>query len=177
VLNLEGLFDEVVRSTHPQGYFVVSDIIGRNGHQRWPEALSALHGFWRELPKPYRYNRLLKRHEELYDNWDCSTEGFEGIRAQDILPLLLKRFQFYKFIGFGNIIDPLIDRAFGHNFDSHGEWDRDFIDRVHAFDESGFADGSLKPTHMFAVMSLSEPPARHYSRGLSPDFSVRDPAA
>src|SRR5688500_964645 len=35
---------------------------------------------------------LLKRHEELYENGDCNTEGFVGVRAQDILPLLLARF-------------------------------------------------------------------------------------
>lgn len=175
VVNLEGLFDEVRRALHPQGIFVVSDIIGRNGHQRWPEALEALHRFWQELPQGYRYNHLLRRHEESYDNWDCSAEGFEGIRAQDILPLLLERFQFYRSIAFGNVIDPLIDRGFGHNFDADAPWDRDFIDRVHAFDEQSFRDGTLKPTHLFAAMTVGEPPAREYSRGLAPESCVRLP--
>lgn len=175
VLNLEGLFDEVKRSLHPQGFFVVSDIIGRNGHQRWPEALEVLHRFWTEMPEAYRYNHLLKRHEELYENWDCSGEGFEGIRAQDILPLLLERFQFHKSIAFGNVIDPFIDRAFGHNFDADAEWDRNFIDRIHAHDEASFQDGTLKPTHLFAVLTIGEPPSREYSRGLSPEACVRIP--
>lgn len=175
VIELETLFDKIAAALRPSGLFVVSDIIGRNGHQRWPEALDALRIFWRELPPSYRYNQMLRRHEELYESWDCSQEGFEGIRAQDILPLLLQRFQFYKFIGFGNIIDPFIDRAFGHNFDAKASWDRDFIDRVHAYEERAFREGELKPTHMFAVMTISEPPSRHYSRELSPEFSVRDP--
>jgi len=34
--------------------------------------------------------------------WDCSKQGFEGIRAQDILPLLVKKFSFRSFLGFGN---------------------------------------------------------------------------
>lgn len=173
VVNLEGLFDGVGRALHPSGMFVINDVIGRNGHQRWPEALDALHAFWRELPQAYRYNHLLSRHEELYENWDCSNEGFEGIRAQDVLPLLLERFNFYRAIAFGNIIDPLVDRAFGHNFDPESEWDRDFIDRVHAFDERGFQDGTLKPTHLFAAMTVGEPPGRIYSRGLSPEACVR----
>jgi SAM-dependent methyltransferase len=41
VTNLEGLFDGIKASLHPLGYFVTSDMIGRNGHQRWPEALAA----------------------------------------------------------------------------------------------------------------------------------------
>ncbi|HEY0233112.1 MAG TPA: class I SAM-dependent methyltransferase, partial [Dokdonella sp.] len=177
VMNLEGLFDEIKRSLLAHAFFVTSDMIGRNGHLRWPEALHEVGNFWNELPSNYRYNRQLERHEPMYENWDCSTEGFEGIRAQDILPLLLERFDFRVFIGFGNLVDVFIDRSFGHNFDAAQTWDRAFIDRVHAFDEHGFAQGTLKPTHMMAVMT-GEPGAVHEcARGLSARASVRDPAA
>jgi len=175
VLNLESLFDAVKRSLHPKGYFVISDMIGRNGHQRWPEALAEVHRFWRELPAGYRYNVQLKRHEELYENWDCSAEGFEGVRAQDIVPQLLKRFHFHVYIGFANVIDVFIDRAFGHHFKADGEWDRDFVDRVHAFDEEALRNGKLTPTHMMAVLT-TRPCALLYSRGLTPENSVRDPS-
>jgi SAM-dependent methyltransferase len=175
VLNLEGLFDEIKGSLLPRAYFITHDMIGRNGHQRWPEALDAVHQFWQELPESYRFNRLLNRHEDLYINWDCSSESFEGIRAQDILPLLLERFEFRLFIGFANIVDVFIERCFGHNFDAEQEWDRKFVDRLHEFDERSFHDGTLKPTHMAAVMSV-EPVSDHvYSRGLSPQQSVRAP--
>ena len=86
IQNLEGLFSEIKKSLHENGSFISSDMIGRNGHQRWPEALEAVHEFWKELPDSYKYNHLLNRHEAMYENWDCSSEGFEGIRAQDILP-------------------------------------------------------------------------------------------
>jgi hypothetical protein len=150
-------------------------MIGRNGHQRWPEALAAVHEFWKELPSSYRYNRLLDRHEEMYENWDCSNEGFEGIRAQDILPLLLERFDFRLFIGFSNVVDVFIDRAFGHNFDADQEWDRDFVDRVHAFDEESFKSGALTPTHMLAVLSAQECHEHLYSRGIAPTQGIRKP--
>jgi SAM-dependent methyltransferase len=175
VTQLELLFDEIRRCLHDGAMFVASDIIGRNGHMRWPEALEEVHRFWRELPEACRYNHLLARHEELYENWDCSGEGFEGIRAQDILPLLLERFQFAGFVGFANIIDPFIDRTFGHNFDAESAWSRDFIDRIHQCDERSLAAGVLKPTHMFAAMTVGEPPGRQYSRGLSPQSCVRPP--
>ncbi len=175
VMNLEGLFDEIKHALNPRGYFLASDMIGRNGHQRWPEALSAVHEFWQELPEAYRNNRQLNRNEKLYENWDCSREGFEGIRAQDILPLLLDRFDFHVFVGFSNVVDVFVDRAFGHNFHADEDWDRAFIDRLHAFDERGFQLGALTPTHMLAVMS-PEPVREHfYSRGLSPSKCVRKP--
>lgn len=175
VLNLEGLFDSIASVLHKDALFITHDMIGRNGHMRWPEALNEVHRFWQELPEEYRYNRLLQRHEELYINWDCSTEGFEGIRAQDILPLLLQRFKFRLFIGFANVIDVFIDRAFGHNFDEEGPWDRRFIDRVHAFDENAMRAGTIKPTHMMAVMSLNPHECRVCSRGITPEMSVRVP--
>lgn len=175
VLNLEGLFDSIASSMHPKALFVTHDVIGRNGHMRWPEALTEVHRFWQELPEEYRYNRLLNRREELYINWDCSTESFEGIRAQDILALLLQRFRFRLFIGFANVIDVFVDRAFGHNFDEKGPWDRRFIDRVHAFDEEAMAAGTIKPTHMLAVLSLDPNERCVCSRGITPEMSVRVP--
>jgi SAM-dependent methyltransferase len=174
VANLEGMFAEVRRGLGDGAYFIVDDIIGRNGHQRWPEALAEVRRFWRELPRPYRRNRQLNRYERTYRNWDCSTEGFEGIRAEDILPLLIERFDFRMFIGFANVVDVFIDRAFGHNFDADAAWDREFIDRVHAFDEQALQSGSLTPTHMMAVLTGGPSGQRIFSRGISPEASVHE---
>ena len=175
VLNLEGLFDAVKRAIGARGYFLVSDIIGRNGHRRWPEAMACVREFWKELPAAYRYNRQLQRHEERYQDWDCSRESFEGVRAQDILPLLLERFDFLLFIGFCNVIDVFIDRSFGHNFDADAPWDRDFIDRVHAFDEQALRQGTLTPTHMMGVLTAGPAGPRRCSRGIAPETSIRVP--
>lgn len=69
VVNLEGLFDEIKRALRPRAYFVASDMIGRNGHLRWPEALREVESFWHERPPPYHYNRQLERHEDMVENW------------------------------------------------------------------------------------------------------------
>lgn len=175
VLNLEGLFNEIKRVLLPTANFITSDMIGRNGHQRWPEALVEVQRFWQELPNAYRYNRQLNRQEDVYENWDCSNEGFEGIRAQDILPLLLERFHMHVFIAFGNVVDVFVDRSFGHNFDGEGEWDRRFVDRLQAVDEEGLRSGKLTPTHLMAVMTTASTASPFRSRGLSPSACVRKP--
>ena len=175
VVNLEGLFTSIENGLRDDGIFITSDMIGRNGHLRWPEALELVHEFWKELPEAYRFNRQLKRQEDVYENWDCSVEGFEGIRAQDILPLLVDRFHFHLFLAFGNIIDPFVDRAFGHNFNADGEWDRNFIDRVHARDETEMLAGNIKPTHMLAVMGKHPVSAPKYHPPLTPEFCIRRP--
>jgi ubiquinone/menaquinone biosynthesis C-methylase UbiE len=175
VLNLENLFDGIKLGLARNGLFLVSDMIGRNGHMRWPEAMERLQPFWGELPESYRYNQLLKRYEPEYVNHDCSRESFEGIRAQDILPLLIERFNFEFFYPYGNMIFVFVDRPFGHNFDADAEWDRDFIDRVQADDEACIVAGTLKPTSMLAVLTNEDTETVLRKPELTPRFCVRAP--
>lgn len=175
VTDLEHLLDSVRQALAPGATFVINDMIGRNGHRRWPEALAIVNEFWSELPTSYRYNQQLNRMEEQFGDWDCSQYGFEGVRAQDILPLLLERFEFEIFIGFGNAVDPFVDRSFGHNFDAHATWDRRFIDRVQETDEEAIVAGRLTPTHMFAVLGADPVDKPYYARGVNPHAAVRRP--
>ena len=175
VVELEDLFDTIKRQLEPRGVFLTSDMIGRNGHLRWPEARKALEPFWQELPKTYRYNRLLQRQEDTFQDHDCSVDGFEGIRAQDVLPLLVERFNFELFIPFANLVMVFIDRPFGHNFDAKANWDRDFIDRVHARDEAGILNGELKPTQMIAAMTCEKVETRLVHPRLTPEYCMRLP--
>ena len=174
-VELELLFAKIHGALHPDGFFMSDDMIGRNGHMRWPEALKFVNELWRELPDKYKYNHGLKRFEKEYENWDCSTVGFEGIRSQDILPLLVERFHFDFFVAFGNIVDIFVDRCFGPNFDPENEWDRAFIDRVHALDVEELESGRVKPTHMMAAMTTK--PVEHVKihKHFSPEFCVRRP--
>lgn len=172
---LELLFDRVKAAIDPDGVFLINDMIGRNGHQRWPEALEQVQSIWKSMPDRYKYNHLLRRFEPEYLDWDCSQDGNEGIRAQDILPLLLERFHFEVFVAFANLVDVFIDRAFGHNFDPESEEDRAFIDRVARLDEELIDIGVVKPTHMIAALR-SRPVGRTIRvRHWTPEFSVRYP--
>ena len=174
VMQLEHLFDAILDAIKPlNGVLITSDMIGRNGHQRWPEALSLLEEYWDELPPKYKYNRQLKRQDAQFVNWDCATDGFEGIRAQDIMRLLSERFHFDLFVPFANLITPFIDRGFGHNFDIDSEFDRSFIDRVHARDEVEIRAGRISPTQMFAVLSSDWSRPTQCIDGLTPGFCTR----
>lgn len=173
--NLEGLFERIRDAMSDASVFLTSDMIGRNGHQRWPEALELVQQFWQELPGRYRYNLQLNRFEDTFENWDCSQYGFEGIRAQDVLPLLIKNFHFEAFFAFANIIDPFIDRGFGHHFDPAGDWDRKFIDRVAIADEQALHSGVLKPTHVLAAMRKVPCALKQHIAPFTPSFCVRIP--
>ncbi|MDA2926250.1 class I SAM-dependent methyltransferase [Acidobacteria bacterium AH-259-G07] len=151
-VELEILFDKISVGLKENGYFLTMDMIGRNGHMRWPEALKIVEEIWSFLPDKYKYNHQLQRFEEMYENWDCSSEGFEGIRAQDILPLLIEKFDFELFLAFGNVVDVFIDRGFGHNYQKDSEQDRTIIDLIATLDEHLIENGVIKPCHMVASL-------------------------
>ncbi|GJM07953.1 MAG: hypothetical protein DHS20C11_02290 [Lysobacteraceae bacterium] len=175
VVNLEGLFDAVYASLREDGLFLINDMIGRNGHQRWPEALQAMLPLWNRLPERYHYNNQSKQLESQYVDRDYSTHGFEGVRAQDILPLLVDRFAFHTFLPFGNVVFPFIDRAFGGNFDAESVSDQAFIDEVHAIDEAGFKAGKLTPNLMIAAVGKGQYETRLREPYLTPQACIRRP--
>lgn len=173
-VGLEWIFDQIKGALTENGVFVTHDMIGRNGHMRWPEALEIVEGFWNIVPESYRFNPLTKKVDEEYFNMNCAEEGFEGIRAQDILPLLVERFQFSKFLGFSGLPDVFLSRQHGHNLDPNSERDTRFIDFIEMLNTILIDAGYLKPTQMFAVMKRKSEERRHF-RHWTAEFCVRDP--
>ena len=111
-----------------------------------------MNALWRALPAEKQKHAVLKWTSEDYRDHDCSTQGFEGIRAQDILPELIKRFEFHTFFAWGGLTDVFVGRGYGANFDSAEETDRKFIDLVDDLNEVLIENGSIKPTTLCAIM-------------------------
>ena len=174
VLELEHLFDSIHAALEDNGVSVTTDMIGRNGHMRWPETLELIQGILKFIPDHYKTNHL-KRVEHEYVNWDCSKTGFEGIRAQDILPLLLEKFSFNAFLGFGNLPDIFIGRGFGHNLSVDDPHDTGFIDFLEQLNRLLIDLGYLKPTMMYGSMTRRRPdaPPPRYYRHWTPAFCAR----
>lgn len=172
-VELEHIFAAVEESLEGHGLFVSNDMTGRNGHMRWPEVLEFVESVWAFMPDRFKLNRQLDRFEEKFINWDCSNDGFEGIRAQDILPLLNARFGFESFLAFGGIVDVFVDRAFGHNFDPGASGDTAFIDFLQLLNDRLIDGGLIKPTTMFAVMCKQREVEPKCWRRWSPSFCVR----
>ncbi|MGD0281185.1 MAG: class I SAM-dependent methyltransferase [Dissulfurispiraceae bacterium] len=174
-VELEVLFSKIKEALHPDGFFMAHDMIGRNGHMCWPETLEYVNAFWSLLDDSHKYNNQLKRFEPSYVNWDCSKEGFEGIRSQDILPLLINIFGFDLFLAFNGFMSVFTDRSFGHNFDQNNQWDKTFIDFVAKLDDYYIENGKIKPTQMVAVMTKQRGEAIRTYKHLTPEFCLRLP--
>jgi hypothetical protein len=125
------------------------------------------------VPARYKYNHVLNRLELRYSNHDYSIGTLEGVRSQEILPLLNSMFNFELFIPFANMVPVFIDRPFGYNFNAESEWDQDFIDRVHERDEQGILSGELKPTQMLGAMCTETVETRLVNPRLTPAFCIR----
>jgi len=174
MVELEQIFARTKAALRPDGIFVTNDMIGRNGHMRWPETLSWVEQIWSFLPNRLKYNRQFDLLDEKVVNRDCSTDGFEGVRAQDILSLLTADFHFTHFLGEGGLTDLFVDRGYGHNFNPSDPKDVGLIDFIHALNSLLLERGVIKPTIMFAVMtpSGSAPPPKCHGM-LTPQFAVR----
>lgn len=175
IVNLEHVFGCIQRGLEDDGSFVCYDMIGRNGHMRWPEVLLLIEGIWSRIPTSIKYNHQFQRVIEPFLNWDCSGEGFEGIRAQDILPLLVERFHFERFCAWGGLLDQFIDRGYGHNLNPSDPQHIQFIDDLWAADRALVRLGATTPTQMVAVMK-KHPCTLISSDGLSPARCIRTPS-
>lgn len=173
IQELESFFAGVKRALLPDGRFVTFDVVGRNGHMRWPETLEIVQSLWRTLPLDKRRHHILRCVDSEYVNRDCSTEGFEGIRAQDVLPLLVQEFAFEKFLAWGGLTDVFVSRGFGPNFDMKHEGDKAFIDHVALLNDILIDAGHIKPTVIAAVMHKGEQGQIRCFRSWTPSFAVR----
>jgi len=165
IMELESIFNFIHDSLTDHGIFATCDMIGRNGHMRWPETEAVLQAIWPLLSDRQRFHhQLLRDDREHFVNHDCSNEGFEGIRAQDILYLLLNRFHAYKFFAFGGFIDVLADRGYGPGFDTNNEWDREFILSMSKINELMLDARMIKPTSMVAYFTKDARPPKWYKQ-------------
>jgi len=178
LVELEQLFDQAAHWLHPEGAFVAMDMIGRNGHMRWPETLAVIRRIWPHLPDRLKWDRMFWRLDRWYENWDCSIEGFEGIRAQDILPALLRGpFRFSHFVATGGLSDVFYDRRFGGNFQLDNALDTAFLEQLQALEDRLTATGQIKPVCLYAVLrsarSTTAPRAPVCCHDLTPERALR----
>lgn len=152
IVELEHLFRDVAASLKPNGVFVSADMIGRNGHMRWPEAEAIIFRLWKLLPDRYKTQHQLGKFHEEFVNWDCSRSGFEGIRAQDVLPLLRTYFDFSTFFAYGSLPDIFVERGYGHNLDPGNPFDTAFIEFLEYLNETLIDSRVITPTMMIAAM-------------------------
>ncbi len=176
VVELEHLFESIRLGLSPRGSLVTRDMIGRNGHRCWPEVKTVVDELWSILPRRLTYDVRFERFYDAYPDRNLASEGFEGIRSQDILPLLVERFHFERFVAFGGLIERVAGRAFGPNFRIDDEGDRALLELIYLLNFRLIDAGRIKPTQVIATLAV-EPRPVVCGFGWTPAFCVRPPDA
>ncbi len=171
---LEDLFDALGLILGKDGLLLTRDMIGRNGHLAWPECRELIDRVWSEIPRRYRYSHRENRFLDEPPDRDYSRNSFEGIRAQDILPLMLERFSFARFYAFGGITEKILNRALGPNFSVDNEDDLAFVNNLELLNDTAINGGLIKPTVMLAHVSV-EPRTLTCWRERTPERCVHMP--
>ncbi|MFC5741664.1 class I SAM-dependent methyltransferase [Dyella tabacisoli] len=171
VTELETFCRSLRNSLAPDGVLLSSDIIGRNGHQLWPDVEIEVQRIWASLPPEQQFDRHFGARQAKYPSIDHAAYSNEGVRAQDIVGCLLEEFDFELFFSFGAAIVPFIERRIGFNFAPDVERDRALIDHVQAIDAEALTQGRYPTTSMIAALrhknSVTDPihlpisPQRH----------------
>ena len=155
--------EEIFASIHEillanSGTLVVADMVGRNGHMRWPESLRAINRIWEALPEEKKYNNQFNKTWHSFENWDCSSEGFEGIRSEDIMKPLIKFFESDGSFFWGGVLDPFIDRGFGNNFNPKSHEDIEIIKDILAVESKLQEFGYLTATQVIGKFAPRKVP-------------------
>jgi 2-polyprenyl-3-methyl-5-hydroxy-6-metoxy-1,4-benzoquinol methylase len=175
VTELESLFAEARRALHPDGVLLTRDMIGKNGHQAWPEALAVVERLWNHLPAGKKYHHRHKKHVETYANADHASAGFEGIRSQDVMRCLLNEFHATHFYSFGGIVERFINRGYGANYSTESDEDKSFVVALQELNDALIDGGIITPTQMVGRFVPKATACIHWKQR-TPERSMRSPS-
>jgi len=161
-LRLEHIFTEINMCMTEKSFFIIEDMIGRNGHMFYGDTYQICTAIWNILPKELKYNHFRKKFYKTRNRPDFWGESFEGVRAQDILPLLDETFTFKDFAPFCTIANKFTDRDFGHNYNLNNELHRSVLDLICNYDIYLSENNLLRPTQLIATMMKKNTEAIDY---------------
>lgn len=151
IVELEKLFAFCHASLNDGGEFwSIGENIGRNGNRLWPDALNAANSYFSHLPERYRRNR----HTGIVDceipDMDYSVGCFEGIRSQEIEPIMDIWFQQDRIYRLNCFLWRLMNLAYSDNYDLSNSEDRMWISKAVQAEYACFKGGG-RPTELHGV--------------------------
>jgi SAM-dependent methyltransferase len=161
ILNLEHLFKQIHQGLKDNGRLIVLDIIGKTQVLFWKENVEFAAGIIKRMPLRYRpaVGKRLWRYLR-FDPYSIIPKyaepavqvGMEGIRQEEIEPLILQRFiplKLFKYNAFMRMI--CTNPYFGSRLHPEIRKDRKYLEKLINLDNQQIASGKLRPTEMFGV--------------------------
>lgn len=152
---LEEIYTEINSALKPDGILVTVDVITKNGLMMWPETYEIIKRLWSIWPDKFKINHTYfgaPRFTIEYANNDYSQGSFEGIRCQDILPLIPEYFDPIIYVPCHSICRQFLDTQYGPNYDLTDSFDQSMVEFIWNIDCYYIQEHILPPGTMFAVM-------------------------
>jgi SAM-dependent methyltransferase len=151
LVELEKVLSGISRSLNPDGEFwLIGEQVGRNGNRLWPEALREANSLFAEWPDAKRRNANTGSIDHTIPDVDYSSGCFEGIRSEDILPLLQRFFLPVNVYVRNCFLWRLFDVAYASNFDFTTSFDRHLLKKAVLSEYLHWIDGG-RGTELHAV--------------------------
>lgn len=151
IVELERVLDFISAALADGGEFwSIGEAIGRNGNRLWGRALDAANACFTPLPARLRRNHHTGVVDERLPDDDYGSGTFEGIRSQDILPLLTDRLDPVDVYRRNCFLWRLVNQAYNGNYDMS---DPEDVARLQGFvlaELAHFRDGG-RPTELHGV--------------------------
>jgi SAM-dependent methyltransferase len=142
VVELEKLIEFCYYSLHHNGQFwSIGEYVGKNGNRLWPDAISEANKLFLQLPEKYRINSHTKELDNEIPDRDYSVGCFEGIRSEDIEPILDRWFQPIEVDRRNCFLWRLINLAYSDNYDLSKIEDREWITKIISTEVTHFKQG------------------------------------
>lgn len=161
VLNLEHLFDQIHHGLKDNGRFVILDIIGKTQVLFWKENVEFAARLIRRLPLRYRpqAGKRIWRHLMLdpYSIIPRYAEpaiqvGMEGIRQEEIDPLLQQRFTPVKLFKYNAYMRMICTNPYlGPRLDPDRAPARAYLEKLIELEMQQISTGKLRATELFGV--------------------------
>jgi SAM-dependent methyltransferase len=151
IVELERLMKFCHNSLNEDGEFwSIGEYVGRNGNRLWPDAREEANKLFHQLPKQYRINHHTSELDDDIPDNDYSVGCFEGIRSENIEPLLDRWFHPVDVYRRNCFLWRLINLTYSDNYDLKSPDDRKWIIRMVNAEVEHFRAGG-RGTELFGV--------------------------
>jgi SAM-dependent methyltransferase len=131
LIELERVLGQIRGSLRTDGEFwSIGEYVGRNGSRLWPDAQTAANAVFSRLPERLRFHAGTRQVDETLPDTDDSLNMFEGIRAQELEPLLHRFFTPVDVAVRDCFLWRLLNLAYVHNYDMSRQDDRQIVDEL-----------------------------------------------
>lgn len=124
-------------------FWSIGENIGRCGNRLWPDALTEANYVFKGLPEKYRKNRTTHKVDLEISDKDFSVDCYEGIRSEEILPILSRWFHEHDVYTRNCFLWRLINLDYSDNYSLSSEEDRIWIIKMVEAEVMHYAKGGI----------------------------------